>query len=71
MADTWQMGEAEAVYKIFKEFPFRKSISSCIFVQTCLKKERSKFLLQVYDNPHYQYYPQVSIQNRPEEYVKK
>ena len=48
LMNTWvkhrQMGEAEAVYRLTKEFHFRESDTKCVFVQTCPRKERSKLL---------------------------
>ena len=44
LMNTWiknrQMGEAEAVYRLVKEFHFRESDAKCIFVQTCPRSER-------------------------------
>ena len=44
LMNTWikhrQMGEAEAVYRLTKEFHFRQSDAKCVFVQTCPRSER-------------------------------
>ena len=43
LMNTWikncQMGEAEAVYHLNREFKFRDSDTMCIFVQTCKRSE--------------------------------
>ena len=44
LSNTWiknrQMGEAEAVYRLIREFCFRDSDAKCVFVQTCPRNER-------------------------------
>ena len=48
LMNTWimnrQMGEAEAVYRLTKEFHFRDSDTKCVFLQTCPRRDRSKIL---------------------------
>ena len=52
LMNTWiknrQMGEAEAVYRLTKEFHFRDSDAVCVFVQTSRRSERSKIFLKIY-----------------------
>ena len=44
LMNTWiknrQMGQAEAVYRLTKEFHFRESDTKCVFIQTCPRSER-------------------------------
>lgn len=76
LMNTWirnrQMGEAEGVYRLIREFRFRDSDTKCIFVQTCPRGERSKFLTNVKDKPRYANLPKVEVQNHPGgEYVEQ
>ena len=76
LMNTWiknrQMGEAEAVYRLTKEFHFKESDSKCVFVQTCPRSERSKFLKNVTDKPEFKNVPKVTIQNKKDtEYVEQ
>ena len=75
LMNTWiknrQMGEAEAVYRLTKEFHFRESDAACVFVQTCLRKDRSKMLKNVTDKPEYKHMPKVKVDNhKDEEYIE-
>ena len=75
LMNTWiknrQMGEAEAVYRLIKEFHFRESDAKCVFVQTCPRNERSKILKNVTDKPEYKNMPKVTVQNHIEgEYIE-
>ena len=76
LMNTWikncQMGEAEAVYRLAKEFHFRDSDSKCVFVQTCPRSERSKFLKNVTNKPEFRNVPKVTIKNKTDtEYVEQ
>ena len=42
-----QMGEAEAIYKLFPNLKMKDSNITCVFLQTSKKEERSKFLTTV------------------------
>lgn len=57
MMNTWlthrQMGLAETVYKIFRDFHFRESSESCVFVQARTSGERSKYLIRADGKPEY------------------
>ena len=67
LMNTWiknrQMGEAEAVYRLTKEFHFRDSDTACVFVQSCPRSERSKILKNVTDKPEYNHMPKVKVEN--------
>ncbi len=70
LMNTWiknrQMGEAEAVYRLTKDFHFRDSDTKCVFVQTCQRSERSKMLRNVTDKPGYEHIPKVKVENHKE-----
>jgi hypothetical protein len=70
LMNTWitnrQMGEAEAVYRLTKEFHFRESDTKCVFLQTCKRSERSKFLKNVTDKPGYESTPKIVVENHKE-----
>ena len=75
LMNTWiknrQMGEAEAVYRLVREFHFRESDAKCIFVQTCPRSERSKFLRNVTDKPEFKNTPKVIVEhNENAQYVE-
>ena len=75
LMNTWvknrQMGEAEAVYRLTKEFHFRESDAKCVFVQTCPRKERSKILKNVTGKDEYKNIPKVTVENHKEgEYIE-
>ena len=75
LMNTWiknrQMGEAEAVYRLVKEFHFRESDAKCIFVQTCPRNERSKILRNVTDKPEFKNTPKVIVEhNEKIQYVE-
>ena len=65
LMNTWimnrQMGEAEAVYRLTKEFHFRDSDTKCVFLQTCPRRDRSKILKNVTGKPGYDNIPKVSV----------
>ena len=50
-----QMGEVEAIYKIFPDFHFKDSNISCVFLPNCPRSERSKFLQRADGNPQYEH----------------
>ena len=68
LMNTWiqnrQMGEAEAVYRLTKEFHFRDSDAKCVFLQTAPSSERSKILKNVTDKQEqYKGVPTVTVDN--------
>jgi hypothetical protein len=67
LSNTWiknrQMGEAEAVYRLNHEFHFRDSDTKCVFLQACMRSERSKILKNVTDKPGYESFPKVVVEN--------
>ena len=67
LMNTWiknrQMGEAEAVYHLNREFKFRDSDTMCIFVQTCKRSERSKILKNVTEKPEFTNFPKIMVEN--------
>ena len=74
--NTWirnrQMGEAEAVYRLAKEFHFRESDAKCVYVATCPRSQRSKFLINATDKPEFKNTPKVSVDNKNNNvYVEK
>ena len=66
-----QMGEAEAVYKIFPDFHFQESNVTSTFVNTNRREERTKFLLRVDNDEKYTDIPKVTILGREGKYVEK
>ena len=66
-----QMGESEAIYKIFPDFKFKDSNVTCVFVPTTKRSERSKFLIRVDDKPEFKHFPLVKIDGKEGEYVEK
>ena len=73
LMNTWiknrQMGEAEAVYRLFL---FRDSDLKCIFVQTCCRNERSKMLKNVTDKPEFSHLPKVTVESHTNgEYIEQ
>ena len=75
LMNTWiknrQMGEAEAVYRLLKDFHFRESDAKCVFIQTCPRNERSKILKNVTNKPEYNHIPKVTVENHKEgEYIE-
>ena len=68
LMNTWiqnrQMGQAEAVYRLTKEFHFRDSDAKCVFLQTAPSSERSKILKNVTDKQdQYKNVPTVTVEN--------
>ena len=75
LSNTWirnrQMGEAEAVYKLVKDFHFRDSDTVCVFVQTSKKSERSKMLKNVTGKEEFKHMTKITIENKEgEEYIE-
>jgi hypothetical protein len=75
LMNTWikhrQMGEAEAVFRLIREFRFRDSDSTCVFVQTSRRSERSKILKNVTGKPEFKYFPKITVANQDgNEYVE-
>ena len=76
LMNTWikhrQMGEAEAVFRLAREFRFRDSDATCVFVQTSRKSERSKILKNVTGKPEYKSVPKITVANQEgNEYVEQ
>ena len=76
LMNTWikhrQMGEAEAVFRLTREFHFRDSDTKCVFVQTCPRSERSKILKNVTDKREFSHLPKVKVSNHKEgEYIEQ
>ena len=75
LMNTWlthrQMGIAEAVYKLFEDFHFRKSSLPCQFIQACRREERSKYLMSVDGKSEYNNVPKIHVENRQGEYIEK
>ena len=76
LMNTWirnrQMGEAEAVFRLTKEYHFRDSDTKCVFVQTCPRSERSKILKNVTGKTEYQNYEKIKVENHKDgEYVEQ
>ena len=66
------MGEAEAVYKLVREFHFRDSDTVCVFVQTSKKSERSKMLKNVTGKEEFRHIKKITIENKEgEEYIEQ
>ena len=66
-----QIGEAEAVYKVFPDFHFKDSNIATIFFPNYPRDERSKFLVRVDDKAQYANLPKIKIENRSGDYVEK
>ena len=47
------MGQAEAVYRLVKDFQFRDSDAVCVFAHTGPRNERSKMLKNTMEKPEY------------------
>ena len=76
LMNTWiknrQMGEAEAVYRLTKEFHFRDSDATCVFVQTSKRSERSKILKNVTGKPEYKHMKKITVEKQKDnEYVEQ
>ena len=55
-----QMGEAEAIYKLFPNMKMKDSNVTCVFLQTANKDERSKYLVAMEKNSNW--HDKVGIQ---------
>ena len=76
LMNTWiknrQMGEAEAVYRLTKEFHFRDSDAVCVFVQTSRRSERSKILKNVTGKPEFKHMKKITVDKQEDiEYVEQ
>ena len=76
LMNTWiknrQMGEAEAVFRLTKEYHFRESDTKCVFIPTCPRSERSKILKNVTGKPEYRNFEKIIVENQNEiEYVEQ
>ena len=66
-----QMGEAEALYKIFPDFHLKDSNVTTVFVPVSRKENRSKFLVKVDEEMNYKDQEKVIIDGREGVYVEK
>ena len=66
-----QIGEAEAVYKVFPDFHFKDSNIGTVFFPNCPRDQRSKYLVRVDDKAQYANMPKIQIENRSGDYVEK
>ena len=66
-----QIGEAEAIYKIFPDFHFKESNISTVGVPNCPYEDRSKFLIRSDDKPQFSHLPKVEIENHEGYSVEK
>ena len=66
-----QMGEAEALYKIFPDFHLKDSNVTTVFVPVSKKENRSKFLLKVDEDMSYNNQEKLQIDGRDGYYVEK
>ena len=75
LMNTWlthrQMGESEAVYRIFRDFHLKESDVASVFIQACPREERSKFLMKISDKSHSYNMKKVFIDGKDGEYVEK
>ena len=65
-----QMGEVEALYKIFPDFHLKDSNVTTVFVPVSKKKDRSKFLLKVDNSMNYNGQEKIVIEGREGFYVE-
>ena len=65
-----QMGEAEAYYRILPELHLKESNSTAIFVPSCRKKDRSKFLKAVQGDEIHHNQVVVEVEEREGLYVE-
>ena len=65
-----QMGEAEAIYKIFPDFHFKDSNIATVFLPNCPVEERSKFLLRVDDKPQFAHLPKTKIESKEGDFIE-
>ena len=66
-----QMGECEALYKIFPDLNLKKSNVVTVFVPVSRKEERSKFLLKIDENINYNGQQKIKIYGRDGYFVEK
>ena len=66
-----QIGEAEAVYKIFPDFHFKDSSMTTVFIPNCPREERSKFLMKVDEDAQYSHLPKVQIEGRDGNFIER
>ena len=57
------MGQAEAVYRLIKDFQFRDSDATCVFAHTEPRSERSKILKNATEKPEFQHFPKITVEN--------
>ena len=66
-----QMGEAEALFKIFPDFHLKDSNVTTVFVPVSRRENRSKFLVKVDENKNYNGQAKLKINGREGFYVEK
>ena len=66
-----QMGEVEALYKIFPDFHLKDSNVSTVFVPVSRKADRSKFLMKIDEDINYNGKEKFKIDGRDGFYVEK
>ena len=66
-----QMGETEALYKIFPDFHLKDANVTTVFVPVSKKENRSKFLLKINDDMSYNGKEKLKIDGRDGYYVEK
>ena len=66
-----QMGETEALYKIFPDFHLKDSNTTTVFIPVSKKENRSKFLVKVDEELSYNEQEKVKIDGREGFYVEK
>ena len=70
MMDTYithrQMGEAEAIYKIFPDFEFKNSNVTCVYLPTAKRVDRSKFLIRADGKSEYNNFQKLKLKEEKE-----
>ena len=66
-----QMGEVEALYKIFPDFHLKDSNVTTVFVPVSRKADRSKFLMKIDEDINYNGKEKLKIDGRDGFYVEK
>ena len=66
-----QMGETEALYKIFPDFHLKDSNITTVNVPVNRKADRSKFLLKIDENVNYNSQEKIRISGRDGVYIEK
>ena len=66
-----QMGECEALYKVFPDFHLKKSNVATVYVPVSKKENRSKFLIKIDENMNYNGQEKIKIDGKDGYYVEK